>query len=244
MLEEIRSLDGPSFGLDWSPGGRRLASAVFDSKSSVWEPRTFNKPADTPSVQGALPEPAVVARDGDWLDLMAGLKPEDVTVAGQGWVLESGALRGSNKHYTTLAIATGFARSSYQIQAKIRRFKPNESFTILIPVGDSQTGVTLDGYPHLNFLSGLDYAGNKPFHPVAGLQVNDSEVHQLDIIVRTNAELYTIEVKLDERPLFQWSGPASDLSRNARYTGLARDQIGIGTHTAEWVVQGLKVKRL
>jgi len=106
----------------------------------------------------------------------------------------------------------------------------------------------IDGYPNGGFVSGLHYVdgegGLKQPNAVGGLQVKDSDLHQLDLVVLVGPVTASVDVKLDERPFFRWAGAPSSLSMNGRFTGLAPGQFGLGAHRAEWVIQAVRVKRL
>ena len=238
QLEELRGPPVAPVSLAWSPGGRRLASAGIDRLVRVWEPRSLNAPS-TPAPTGA---------PGEWQFLLGQLKPEDVTANGQGWSLDNGALLSPTRQYATVPLPGEFANTSYHLQIKLRRLTPTESLTVFLPVGARQTGFMLDGYPNSGFVSGLHYVdgegGTKQPNAVLGLQVKDSEAHELDFVVLVGPVTSSVDVKLDGRPLFRWAGLQTSLSMNGRFTGLAAGQLGLGAHKAEWVIQSMRVKRL
>ena len=238
LLEELRGPLVIPVSLAWSPGGRRLASTGIDRLVRVWEPRSFNAPP--PSAPADAP--------GDWELLLAALTPDAVATNGQGWVFDHGGLRSPDRMYATVPLPGHFANASYHLQLQLRRFTPADSLTVFLPVAGRQTGFLLDGYPKLGFVSGLHYVdgegGDQQPNAVRGLQVKDSESHQLDFIVRVGPVTATIEVTLDERPFFRWTGLPTALSMNGRFTGLVPDQFGLGAHKPEWVIQAARVKRL
>ena len=238
LLEEIRGPQVIPVSLAWSPAGKRFATTGIDRLVRVWEPRSLNQRATTASTNSP----------GDWEFLLTQLKSDDVTANGQGWVFDNGALRSPDRMYATVPLPGDFANASYHLQLKVRRQTPAESLTVFLPVAGRQTGFMLDGYPKAGFVSGLHYVDGKGAdsqpNAVLGLQVSDSESHQLDFIVRVGAVTAIIEVKLDERPLFRWTGLPAALSMNGRFTGLAPNQLGLGSHKAEWVIQSARVKRL
>ena len=238
MVEEMRGPLVIPISLAWSPGGKRLASTGIDRLVRVWEPRSLNTGASIPPARAL----------GEWESLLDSLKPNDVAANGQGWVFDSGSLRSPDRMYATVPLPGDFANTSYHLQLTIRRLTPADSLTVFLPVAGRQTGFILDGYPRLGFVSGLHYVdgegGIKQPNAVLGLQVNDSEAHQLDLTVRVGPVTAIIEAKLDNRPLFRWTGLPTALSMNGRFTGLAPGQFGLGSHKAEWVIQAARVKRL
>lgn len=176
------------------------------------------------------------------------LTPDTLATNGQGWVFDSGSLHSPSRMYATVPVPGDFAHASYHLQLQVRRIKPRDSLLVFLPVAGRQTGFLLDGYPKDGFVSGLHYVDGDggPTRPngVRGLQINDTDAHQLDVTVRVGPVTAIIEVKLDERPLYRWTGLPSALSMNSRWTGLAPGQLGFGSHKPEWVIQSARVKRL
>ncbi|MEQ2007708.1 MAG: protein kinase [Limisphaerales bacterium] len=238
LLEEMRGPQVIPISLAWSPGGKRLASIGIDRSVRVWEPRSFNTRTTS----------APAGTRGEWEFLLAQLKPDDVATNGQGWVFDNGSLRSPDRMYATVPLPGNFAHASYHLMLKVRRLSPTESLTVFFPVAGRQTGFMLDGYPRAGYVSGLHYVDGKgdqqQANAVLGLQVKDSEAHQLDLIVRVGPVTASIEVQLDERPLYRWTGLPTALSMNGRFTGLEPGQLGLGAHKAEWVIQAARVKRL
>ncbi len=238
LLDEIRGPQVIPISLAWSPGGKHLASAGIDRVTRVWEPRSFNTHTT----------PAPTGTTGEWENLLALLKPDEIAANGQGWVFDNGALRSPDRMYATVPLPGEFANASYQLQLKFRRLTPKESLTVFLPVAGRQTGFMLDGYPNSGFVSGLHYVdgqgGSGQPNAVNSLQVNDSDMHQLDVVVRTGPVTCSVDVKLDERAFFRWTGLPTALSMNGRFSGLAPNQLGLGAHKPEWVIQGVRVKRL
>lgn len=238
MLEEMRGPLVMPTSLAWSPGGKRLASTGIDRLVRIWEPRALNIRA--PAAPASAP--------GDWENLLALLKPEALATNGQGWAFDTGSLHSPDRMYATVPLPGDFAHASYHLQLQVRRITPVDSLTVFLPVAGRQTGFLLDGYPKAGFVSGLHYVdgegGNKQPNAVAGLQINDSEAHQLDLTVRVGPVTAIIEAKLDERPLYRWTGLPSALSMNSRFAGLAPGQLGLVAHKPEWIIQAVRVKRL
>lgn len=86
--------------------------------------------------------------------------------------------------------------------------------------------------------------GAKQPNAVPGVQMSDADAHQLDFLVRGGPVTASIDAKLDERPLFRWTGLPTALSMNGRFSNLAPGQFGLGAHKAEWVIQAVRAKRL
>ncbi len=237
MVEEMRGPLVIPISLAWSPGGKRLASIGIDRLVRVWEPRALNtRAASTPT-----------RAPGEWESLLDSLIPSKIDANGQGWAFDSGSLRSPDRMYATVPLPGDFSNTSYHLQLNIRRLTPADSLTVFLPVAGRQTGFALDGYPKAGFVSGLHYVdgeGIKQPNAVIGLQISDSEAHQLDLTVRVGPVTAIIEVTLDGRPLFRWTGLPTAFSMNGRFTGLAPGQLGLGAHKPEWIIQAARVKRL
>ena len=238
LLEELRGHQIITTCLAWSPGGQRLASVGTDRSVHIWEPRSLNTRAPS--------SPA--GTRNEWESLLAQIKPDDVATKGQGWVFDNGSLRSPGRNFATVPLPGNFAHASYHLELKVRRLTPADSLTVFLPVAGRQTGFMLDGYPQAGYVSGLHYVDGKGDtqqpNAVLGLQISDSEAHQLDLIVRVGPVTAIIEAKLDDRPLFRWTGLPAALSMNGRFTGLAPNQFGLGSHKAEWIITAMKVRRL
>ena len=224
--------------LAFSPSGQRLAGIGTDNQVRIWDLHEMSR-ATAPPGRILLP---------DWQELLAELKPDAVTATGQGWRLTDGQLHSPARKYATLPLAGGFAHTDYHLQVRLRRRQTQDSFTVFLPVGGRQTGFTIDGYPRAGTVSGLHYldgdGGLKQPGAVRGPQVTDTAPHQLDLFVHSGPRISSIEVKLDDRPFYRWSGLTTALSMNGNFTGLAADQIGIAAHTTEWIVESVRVKSL
>ena len=79
---------------------------------------------------------------------------------------------------------------------------------------------------------------------VRGQQIEDSEPHDLEITVRLSARTVQIVATLDDRPLYEWSGPATSLNLGKMWSSLPQPTLHLGAGTADWVVSAVKVKRL
>lgn len=238
MARELRGALVSPRHLAFSPSGQRLAGIGTDYQVRIWDLQETSRPAPPP---GRLLLP-------DWQDLLAQLKPDAVAASGQGWRFKDGQLHSPARLYATLPLADGFAQKDYHLQVRFRRRKPQDSFTVFLPVGGRQTGFVIDGYPRAGGISGLHYldgdGGLKQPGAVRGVQVKDTAPHQLDLLVRTGPRVSSIEVKLDDRPFYRWSGLTTALSMNGNFTGIASDQIGLGAHADEWTVEAVRVKSL
>ena len=202
----------------------------------IWEPKPLNNAVlDAPAADG-------------WEDLLAKLKTDDVKANGNGWTLSGGVLVSPRKSFAALPLGGSYARSSYQMRVTLRSLKQESVFAAILPVADQQVSFLLDGYPQDGFstsLSGIDgkYREDVP-GAVRGQQIKDSEPHDLEITVRLSARTVQIVATLDDRPLYEWSGPATSLNLGKMWSSLPQPTLHLGAGTADWVVSAVKVKRL
>ncbi len=232
-VEELRGPVGRIGQLSISPGGKRLA-CWSPGITRIWEPKCFTeKPADKVDADG-------------WENLLAQLTPASVAGADNGWRLNNGVLLSGGKSWASVALPGNFAQTSYQMRVKLRALDPKQSFAVFLPVAGKRAAFSLgaprgNGFStYLNTASGSDGAG-----PVKGQVLKDSELHELELTVRLDGDNARFEARLDEQPLYQWSGPVAELRAQLKEWGsVPAESIGLGTHRPDWVVYAVKVKRL
>ena len=234
-LEEFRGFTGPPTGLAFSPGGQRLACSGGDG-TRIWEPKSLSD------------QPATPQATGGWEDILASLTPEKVAETGHGWRMEGGALLSPNKPMATLPLLGDFANTSYQLRVKLRKLAQKEGFYLALPIASRMVGFNLDGFPSDGYITALQLVNGKKGTDVpgavAGRQVNDSALHELEVTVHLYETGTTITTTLDGQPLYEWSGPVSLLSQSSRWATTAPGSFALGAIDADWVVYEVQAKRL
>lgn len=213
-----------------------------------------SKPAMNPTVEvpakapvQSPPAKVSMAEDADgWIDLLGQLTPELVKTNGHGWTLKEGELFSPKANNATLSLPGNFAGSSYHVRVKMRRIKPNKVFYLALPVGDRMTGFGLDGmngqYTALmtvNFKSAKNSPG-----AVAGTQVKGLDPHILDLMVKLADDNVSIRTKLNDEPLYQWSGKVAALKKRKVWATSAPGALALGSTADDWAVSEVKVRRL
>jgi hypothetical protein len=204
-------------------------------------------PAATPGPERGvgLPKPTI-GPDG-WEDLLAPLTPEVVAQTGEGWSMREHALR-SPKKDALLPLPGNFAGTSYQMRVKLRDEATKESLTLLFPVGDRSVGLSIDGWPHEGFFSGLNKVnGVRPDKlpgSLHGPQVKPGETHELEVTVRPEGPDAKISTTLDARPFYEWTGPIATLSAPWWAWITSPGSPGLGSVTDGWTVSEVKARRL
>lgn len=79
---------------------------------------------------------------------------------------------------------------------------------------------------------------------VEGKQMNDTELHELEVTVRIDGANATITTTLDTRPLYEWTGPTAALSHHKAWATTEPGALALGTVASGWAVSEVKVKRL
>jgi len=236
---QLDELCGPTVeaqALAFSPSGRRIAAGLFRAQTAwIWEPDSLNPDAAPPPADG-------------WVDLLGKLCRADVAKNGYGWQFNGGVLVSPNRHFGAVALPGNFARRSYQVRLKLRQLSAQESIHIILPVADHHTTFMLDGFPSRGYWSCLnainDTDGAKQPGTVKGKVVQDAELHDLELTIRLKDDNVRFAARLDDQPLYQWSGPAGVLGMHISWPTLPPGCIGLGTHAADWVVYAVKVKAL
>jgi len=264
--ERIDELRGPIVAphtLAFSPDGQRLGSASRNENAHIWDPPSLRDETASPPVgdDEVMDEHAWFAQslpgakedlkpgaDG-WMDLLAALTPESVKKNGHGWRFEKGELVSPDGRHATVPLPGDLSSISYQMHVKLRRLGEAGVFHVVLPVGDRMTGFHLDGYPGSETASSLILVNNKSGKDVPGFvegqQLNDSDPHDLELVVRLNGVHATISVTLDAKPFYQWTGPVDALSQAGVWAeGSELAFPALGTNNPNWVVSEVKVKRL
>lgn len=71
---------------------------------------------------------------------------------------------------------------------------------------------------------------------VEGKQVNDTEPHELEIAVRLDGANATITTTLDDKPLYEWTGPTAALSQSPVWATTKSGTLALGTYAGGWAV--------
>jgi hypothetical protein len=130
----------------------------------------------------------------------------------------------------------------------VRSLGQKSFIAAILPVADQQTCFIVDGAPEKGYVTGLWTIDRKPAEDtpgvVRGQQIKDSEPHDLEITVRLSACTAQITATLDDRPLYDWSGPATSLGLATQWPSLPQPTLHLGANAANWIVSAVKVKRL
>lgn len=236
--KRLETLRGPTAAprvLNFSPSGQRLACASEDRMVRIWEPKPLNNAVlDAPAADG-------------WEDMLAKLKADEVKANGNGWTLSGGVLVSGAKDFAAVPLGGSFARSSYQVRVTLRSLDPKSFLAVILPVGDQSVSFLLHR-PLDGFITGLAVVDGKSGtdmpNVVRGRQISDSEPHEIEITVRLSARTAQIVATLDDRPLYEWSGPTSSLSIGKLWPPLPQPTLHLGASSADWVVSAVKVRRL
>ena len=202
-----------------------------------------------PSAAAAAPmTPASAPATGEWEDLLAKLTPADVEKTGHGWSLKNGELFSPTQDHAVLSLPGRLSGMSYQVRVKLRNLVPKESFNLQLPVGDRMVGFFLDGFPQLGWCSSLNMVNGKRGKELPGFvdgkQVKDAAPHELEVAVRPDGAYATITTKLDDRPLYEWTGPIASLSQFNQWTTTEPGTLVIGSMADDWAVSEVKLRRM
>ena len=219
-IEEFRGPLAAPNGLDFSPGGRRLACAALDGTTRILEPSSLRDETAAPmnAAAGATDEhvwfkdalserPAAPKIDADgWADILPTLTPAYAARTGHGWNLRDGELFSPDTKFATLPLPGRVSGTSYQVRVRMRRLAGKGVFHVVLPVADRMCGFDLDGFPDQGHRTGLitvnGKAGKDLPGTVQGKQVNDTEPHALEVTVRLDGGNATVTTTLDGQPLY------------------------------------------
>ncbi len=236
-LEEFRGMVTAPNVLAFSPSGQRLGCAGIKNPTRIWEPPSLN---DHP----ATAQPA----DG-WEDLLAPLTPAELEKNGHGWSLVKGELFSPDTKFATLPLPGKVSGSSYQVRVKLRQFVAAGVFHVVLPVADRMCGLEFEGRPGGGiFYTGLILVNGKWGKDLPGVvegqQVKDSKPHDLEVTVRLDGAKAVITTTLDDKPLYEWTGPTAALSQMKNWATTKPGSLALGTFAGGWAVSEVKLKRL
>ncbi|HRK13290.1 MAG TPA: serine/threonine-protein kinase [Prosthecobacter sp.] len=254
-------LTTPVADVDISADGKLIAAITRDEGiTKVWDrqrssaaARLKDQPATTKSAanQPAASQPAATSpalpKDADgWEDLLAPLTPDEVEKNGNGWSLKDGELFSpAAKPHARLPLPGNYAATSYQLRVKLRQLPASALFYLGFPIADRMCGFGLEGggkYTGLILVNGK-FGKDLP-GVVEGKQVNDTEPHTFEMTVRLAGANATITTTLDGKPLYEWTGPITDLSEASWWATTKPGALSLGSYAGGWAVSEVKVKRL
>jgi serine/threonine protein kinase/WD40 repeat protein len=243
FVHEFRGLLNPPDYISFSTTGKRLAAKTsHDYQIYIWELE-----AEVATSKRSPTSNSTSNTEG-WEDLLGQLKPANVTPANTGWRMDNGVLFSSGTPKLILPLPGDFSAASYQLRVRLRRLIPKDFFYLALPVGDRKVGFVLDGTPQVGFCTALSQVDGKyglaSPGAVQGLQVRDSEQHDLEVTVRLDGANATITATLDSQPLYSWTGPITSLSQFPGSAPTPPGALAIRASQPDWVVYEVKVKRL
>ncbi|MEQ1750872.1 MAG: discoidin domain-containing protein, partial [Prosthecobacter sp.] len=211
--------------------------------------KAISSASSSPAAPSAEKPKRVLPKDTEgWEDLIARLTPEQVAEIGHGWKLKDGELFSPDAKFATLPLSWKVSGTSYRVRVKLRQLGRQQSFHIVLPVADRMCGFDLEGRTSDAFYTGLYLVNGKFLKDVPGIlegqQVKDSAPHDLEVTVRLVGANAIITTTLDDKPLYEWTGPTAALSQMKVWATTEPGSLAIGTYEAGWAVSELRVKRL
>jgi hypothetical protein len=214
-------------------------------------PKPTSNASNSPAAPAAEKPKPVLPKDSDgWEDLLAPLTPDEVAKTGHGWSLKDGELFGPDaRGHSTVPLPGEVYGTSYTVRVKLRKVAEKHVFHVVLPVADRMSGFDFEGN-HLDTIftglgpvdgkRGIDVPG-----VVEGIQVKDTEPHELEVSVRLDGANATITTTLDGKPLYEWTGPTAALRQYETWAATAEPgSLALGTWGGGWAVSEVKLKRL
>lgn len=178
-------------------------------------------------------------------DLLNSVDPVADAESGR-WRFEDRALLSERAPNARLALPL-VPYGDYRIRADFTRIIGDGSFTLILPVGDRQVLLVIDGGAQASGLEMIDgrSRGDNPSSN-RDVQIENNRRYRLEAVVRTRSTDGSVDVDLDGVPFIRWSGPQSALalpdgwrlSGPARL-GLGSDDCVVRIHTVNaWMLTG------
>ena len=181
-------------------------------------PNKSSAPSNKSSTPSGKSPPAV-----EWLDVLPLLDPNEDPAQRGTWVRESGGLNGLK--YVAQPTTSGSMElpltinGSYKLRMDFTAAGMGAGFgpVMTFPVGTNWVRLVLDGTSR--HLTGLDRVKEQPVGDANNttatttLSIVRNKKCHLDLIVTAHrVGDSSVEVKVDNKPVFKWEGPATDLS--------------------------------
>lgn len=139
----------------------------------------------------------------------------------------------------------------YVLEAAVTRQEGEERLILVLIVGGRQVSLHVDGFPETGFLTGLsEIDGRKPDdvgYPGAHrgkLLTNGRESTIRCTVRRRSPQEHQVDVAVDGRPAFTWSGPASRLAHAQTFTIPNPQALSVGTWMAAYHVRKLELREI
>jgi tRNA A-37 threonylcarbamoyl transferase component Bud32 len=213
-------------------------------------------PVGTPAPPAAIAGGArELPANGAWLDVIPLVQlPRDLSV-GSGrkedtdWRIESGALTvsKSGKHGT---ISPGFSLpDSYDLSLRVRVWGNDPQAGVQVPVGEHVAMVLLTRtWPDKSTISGFDEVNGKiagAGAPVVKPSVLKSGTEQLvEIAVRRQGEMASVELKVEGRPMLKWQGREAELSLHPSWPRLEPHRLALAATETSITWRDVRVRRV
>jgi|GEM_PF-574922 len=228
---------------------KRLEAGERNPEPKPAAPKAISNASTSPATLPVEKPKPTLPKDADgWEDLLASLTDAKLAETGHGWTLKDGELFSPETNWATLPLAGEVSGTSYRVRLKLRRLSRNQVFHIVLPVADRMCGFELEGRPGNDICTGLilvngKWGKNLP-GVVEGMQVKDTEPHDLEVTVRLDGTNATITTTLDGQPLYEWTGPTTALSQHPTWATTEPGSLALGTYAGGWAVSEVKLKRL
>lgn len=182
---------------------------------------------------------------GGWINLLRAINPQKHSRAGI-WLWNSGALVLSKRAAYARVMAPVVPEGSYEMMMTYARVDGTNSARLILPLGKSSClltlGMTGGQICGLDRVLGEDPTKNATKTPAKSLAGDGKHTVYAKVMIRD--QKVDITVKLDEKPLFTWSGSPSDLSRPGDWELTDSATPGIGINEARMAVFSLQMRML
>lgn len=185
---------------------------------------------------------------GTWHEMIPAMDPRLPAEEGDWHIDErAGTLSVGRNRYARIVLPF-MAHGSYDLRMKFRKLEGDDCVAAVIPVGDRNVLVIMDGWPFFGvstYLSNVDgVEGNRNKNAIKDKVLEIGKNHQCDISVEVEEEKNeaTICVKLDQRELFTWQGSINSLSVLRGWTIPNPRNFAVGTFDAPTVFSSVSIR--
>ncbi|MCB1087124.1 MAG: hypothetical protein KDM63_08770, partial [Verrucomicrobiae bacterium] len=259
-IDEFRGPLAAPLQLSFSPSGQRLGCASQDSNVRIWDPISLRDESEPPLAEDAsmvdgdewfgntLPSSrAKLKIDSEgWMHPLDNVTPELMEAVATKWKRVEGGFLSPAATAAALPLPGDLSGTSYTVRVGLRKEGDPGVFHLTLPIGDGMVGFELHGkeeYAGLHMVDGKRVESSPGV--VEGIQIADSERHDLELTVRLDGPSVTITTTLDDLPLYEWKGAKARLSRGELWAkSTPPGFLSLGAYREGWEVCDVKVKLL
>ena len=178
-------------------------------------------------------------------DLLDNISTSTDAVEGT-WRFERRALMSEHTAHARIALPV-IPYGDYRLRMEFSRVIGDGSVNLVLPVGDTQVLVVIDGGTADDPQSGLELVDGRPVGDNSTSDIREIDNHRryrLEATVRTRASEGSVDIDIDGLPFVRWTGAQASLSLPPEWALDGTATLGVGSHHAVVQVHSASIQML